>query len=103
VSTNTDEFLAVLEGKPFDAADVDSTVAAEVAGQVETSVEDFIIKQLKSALTPEQFEHFVAELLRCMGYYARVTPHKGDGGVDIIAHKSLTRNRRGCSRACQAS
>jgi restriction system protein len=87
VSTNAEEFLATLEGKPFDAADVDAATAAEIAVQVEENVEDFIIKQLKNALTPDQFEFFVAELLRCMGYFARVTPYKGDGGVDIIAHK----------------
>jgi restriction system protein len=86
-STNAEEFLATLEGKPFDVADVDAATAAEVAVQVEENVEDFIIKQLKNALSPEQFENFIAELLRCMGYYARVTPYKSDGGVDIIAHK----------------
>lgn len=87
VSTNAEEFLAALEGKPFNAADVDAATAADVAVQVEENVEDFIIKQLKNTLSPEQFEYFIAELLRCMGYYARVTPYKGDGGVDIIAHK----------------
>ena len=43
--------------------------------------------QYESPLTPEQFEQFVAELLRSMGYYARVTSFSGDGGVDIIAHR----------------
>jgi restriction system protein len=87
VSTNAEEFVATLEGKPYNASDVDAATAADVAIQVEENVEDFIIKQLKNTLSPEQFEYFVAELLRCMGYYARVTPYKGDGGVDIIAHK----------------
>jgi restriction system protein len=87
VSTNAEEFLATLEGKPFNAADVDEVTAAEVAVQVEESVEDFVIKRLQNNLTGEQFEHFIAELLRCMGYHARVTRYGGDGGVDIIAHK----------------
>lgn len=61
--------------------------AAEIAVQAEEGVEDFVIKQLKNGLSAELFEHFIAELLRCMGYYARVTRYAGDGGVDIIAHK----------------
>jgi restriction system protein len=87
VSTNAEEFLATLEGKPFNAADVDAVTAAEIAVQAQEGVEDFVIKRLQNDLSPEQFEHFVAELLRCMGYYARVTRYGGDGGVDIIAHK----------------
>jgi restriction system protein len=87
VTNNAEEFLAALEGKPFEAADVDATSAVETAVQAEESAEDFVIKRLKNNLTAEQFEHFVAELLRCMGYHARVTSFGGDGGVDIIAHK----------------
>ncbi|HYJ30956.1 MAG TPA: restriction endonuclease, partial [Allosphingosinicella sp.] len=34
-----------------------------------------------------EFEHFVAHLLECMGYYSRVTKASGDGGVDVIAHR----------------
>jgi restriction system protein len=87
VGNNSDEFLAALNGAPFRAAEVDSASAAEIAVQADESVEDFVIKRLKNNLSAEQFEHFIAELLRCMGYYARVTPHTGDGGVDIIAHR----------------
>jgi restriction system protein len=58
-----------------------------VAAQVEENVEDFVIKRVMSGLSHEQFEHFVAELLSCMGYHTRVTRYTGDGGVDIIAHK----------------
>ena len=87
ISTNADEFLAALDGKPIKVADVDAESAAEIAVQAEEGVEDFVIKRLKNDLSAEQFEHFIAELLRCMGYYSRVTRHTGDGGVDIIAHK----------------
>jgi restriction system protein len=87
VGNNSDEFLAALNGAPFRAAEVDSASAAEIAVQADESVEDFVIKRPKNNLSAEQFEHFIAELLRCMGYYARVTPHTGDGGVDIIAHR----------------
>ena len=87
VTNNAEEFLAALEGQPFEAADVDASSAVATAVQAEESAEDFVIKRLKNNLTPQQFEHFVAELLRCMGYHARVTSYSRDGGVDIIAHK----------------
>jgi restriction system protein len=57
------------------------------SAQVEETTEDFIIKRLKSSQTPYQFEHFVAHLLKCMGYHSRVTQASGDGGIDIIAHR----------------
>lgn len=90
VTSNADEFLAAMEGHAFEAEDVDDDedVSAErVSMQVEESTEDFIIKRLKSSQTPYQFEHFIAHLLKCMGYFARVTQASGDGGIDIIAHR----------------
>jgi restriction system protein len=87
ISNNTEEFIAALEGAPFNAADVDAVTAVDTAVQAQESVEDFVIKRLKNGMSDEQFEHFVAELLRSMGYHARVTPHKGDGGIDILAHR----------------
>jgi restriction system protein len=38
-------------------------------------------------LTPRQFEEFVAELLRRMGYKARLGPGSKDGGVDVFAER----------------
>jgi restriction system protein len=87
IANDAEEFLAALHGKPFKAVDVDAVSAVEIAVQAEDGVEDFIIKQLKNGISAEMFEHFIAELLRCMGYFARVTRFAGDGGVDIIAHK----------------
>jgi len=89
VNNNTDEFLAAFNGTPLAPAEVeaDATAATEIATQTEESVEDFVIKRLKSGIAPAQFEQFVAALLRWMGYYARVTQFSGDGGIDIIAHK----------------
>ncbi|MCG2952841.1 restriction endonuclease, partial [Escherichia coli] len=54
-----------------------------------TSTEDFIIRKLHQNLNGYQFEEFVAHLLECMGYVARITQKSGDGGVDIIAHKDI--------------
>jgi restriction system protein len=87
VTSNADEFLAALEGEAFEPGDIDDASAEAVSAQVEESTEDFIIKRLKTSQTPFQFEHFVAHLLKCMGYYSRVTQASGDGGVDIIAHR----------------
>jgi restriction system protein len=87
VTNNAEEFMAALAGAPFKVADVDAESAADVADQAKESTEDYVIKALKNNFTPKQFETFIADLLRCMGYYVRVTPYGGDGGIDIIAHK----------------
>ena len=87
VSTHTEEFLAALKGEQLQPEPIDDATAEQVSAQVEESTEDFIIKRLKGAQTPYQFEHFIAHLLKCMGYHARVTQASGDGGVDIIAHR----------------
>lgn len=68
-----------------DIADDDTaTVAAAIQAEANTS--DFVIKRLMTELTGHQFEDFMAHLMECMGYTARVTPKSGDGGVDVIAH-----------------
>jgi restriction system protein len=64
----------------------DNTATVSAAIQAEASTSDFIIKRLMTELTGHQFEEFIAHLLECMGYTARVTPKSGDGGVDVIAH-----------------
>ncbi len=87
VTSNADEFIAAMEGEEPKADDIDDVTAEKVSAQVEDSTEDFIIKRLKSSQTPYQFEHFVAHLLRCMGYHSRVTQASADGGIDIIAHR----------------
>lgn len=87
VTSHAEEFRAVLEGKSTGAEDVDEESAGEVSSQVEENTEDFIIKRLKSKLTPYEFEHFTAHLLTCMGYHARATQASSDGGIDVIAHK----------------
>jgi restriction system protein len=64
----------------------DDSVAGTVSRRAEETTEDFIVRKLHSDLTGYDFEHFVAHLLECMGYTARVTEKSGDGGVDVIAH-----------------
>jgi len=65
----------------------DETVTKVINETAKYSTEDFIIRRLHQNLNGYQFEEFVAHLLECMGYVARVTQRSGDGGVDIIAHK----------------
>ncbi|MFT5419917.1 MAG: restriction system protein [Candidatus Endobugula sp.] len=70
----------------YDEAD-DDTATETVAQQAMQTTEDFVIKQLYSKLDGYEFEYFVAHILECMGYKARVSSKSGDGGVDVIAHK----------------
>jgi restriction system protein len=90
ISNYAEEFLAALSGQPQALARDEHEsreVAASLAEQFAESTEDFVIRQLKSAQTPYEFEHFVAHLLQCMGYHARVTKASGDAGIDVIAHR----------------
>ncbi|KQV75772.1 restriction endonuclease [Aeromicrobium sp. Root344] len=57
------------------------------ADRIEQHTRDFIVGVLLRELSHEEFEHFTADLLRSMGYQARVTAFSADGGVDVIAHK----------------
>ena len=65
----------------------DDTATENIAQQAAQTTEDYIIKQLHSKLDGYEFEYFVAHILECMGYKARVSSKSGDGGVDVIAHK----------------
>lgn len=87
VTTHAEEFLAALRGETVEPEPDDDADVEAVSEQVEESTEDFVIRRLKTALTPERFEHFIAHLLRRMGYQARVTQYSSDGGIDIIAHR----------------
>lgn len=94
VRNYADEFLAALEERPLQETEEqvevrqdDETITKAVSAQAEETTHDFVIRQLKSGIDPYQFENFIAHLLECMGYHARVTTKSGDGGVDIIAHR----------------
>ncbi|WP_416897263.1 MAG: restriction endonuclease [Minwuia sp.] len=87
ITNHADEFLAAMKGESTGAEAIDKDTIEEVSNQVEESTEDFIIKRLKTKLSPYEFEKFVAHLLTCMGYHARVTQQSSDGGIDIIAHR----------------
>lgn len=87
VSKHAEEFLAVLRGEDRQTEQDDTAEVEAASEQVEESAADFVIRRLKTGMSPERFEHFVAHLLRCMGYHARVTQYGNDGGIDVIAHR----------------
>lgn len=101
VSKNTHEFLAALNARSEDVEKVTAVVervAASTAPEDETADEprasrierhtrDFVLEVLQEKISHRQFEEFVADLLRALGYQARVTAYSQDGGVDVLAHK----------------
>lgn len=89
VKNYADEFLAALD-KSFVAntvpVDEDETVAKTFADIVENT-KDFILKELGKNFKGYDLENFVADLLNAMGYHTTLSPHGGDGGIDITAYK----------------
>lgn len=87
-STSDEDFERQTVMPDAAAAEVEVPTSDEPnAERIEQHTKDFIIKVLQRELSHEEFEHFTADLLRTMGYQARVTPYVADGGVDVIAHK----------------
>ena len=83
-----EEYLLALD-KNFKRATIiqeDDTVAATAEEIVETT-RDFILKELSKNLKGYDFEGFVADLLKAMGYRTSLSPHGGDSGIDITAYK----------------
>ncbi len=97
VRNHADEFLAQLgihePAQPVGAPSVDQTevelAAADEprAGRIERHTRDFVLERLESSLSHQEFEEFTADLLRTIGYEARVTAYTQDGGVDVLAHR----------------
>ncbi len=93
VKTHSQEFLTKIGLANSTTRDVsddetadDESITETISFQAQQTTEDFIIKQLHAKLDGYEFEYFVAHLLECMGYKARVSSKSGDGGVDVIAH-----------------
>ena len=100
ISKHSDEFLAALhsgeasmDGLTKAVEAVATTESAEDANdeprasRIEQHTRDFVLESLHRRLSPSEFEEFTADLLRALGYQARVTSYSNDGGVDIIAHR----------------
>jgi restriction system protein len=101
IRKHDDEFRAVLQ-VPADSEDalalaVDEAASEDVevgaatdeprASRIARHTRDFVLERLKRDLTHEEFEQFTADLLRTLGYVARVTAYSQDGGVDVLAHR----------------
>lgn len=82
-----EEWAQLLAGAsaPVAPAESDETVAS-VSAATQQNTRDFILKRLATELKGHPFAHFVADLLRTMGYRTRVSPEGVDGGIDIVAH-----------------
>jgi restriction system protein len=83
-----DEFRALIESRvpPAVVSVADDETVARVTEDIEETTKDFVLKQLARDLKGTLFEGFVAHLLECMGYHARLT-RTNEPSVDIIAHK----------------
>lgn len=87
-TSDTEEAVAVAVEKAAPGqADLDAAVDEPRAGRIQRHTRDFVLERLKVDLRHEEFEQFAADLLRVLGYVARVTAYSQDGGVDVIAHR----------------
>ena len=88
VKNYASEYLAALNGKTDTPAPQDDETVATVAGDIEETTRDFVIKTLSQKMKGLPLEEFIQHLLECMGYHARLTK-KNEPSVDLIAHKDL--------------
>lgn len=79
--------VAVTPPTPLPAEDDLDGVDEPRASRIERHTRDFVLERLKSALSHQEFEEFVADLLCALGYQARTTSYSQDGGVDVLAHR----------------
>lgn len=101
IKAHADEFRAALDATADSVEEVTRLVEAVAettttdsdttdeprASRIERHTRDFVLEALYKSLTPGEFEEFTADLLRALGYQARVTAYSQDGGVDVIAHR----------------
>lgn len=100
VRTHAEEFLAALDGGHTsvdelarqvdivaDRLTADDEPDEPRASRISRQTRDFVLDSLHRKLSHQEFEAFTAELLRVLGYQARVTQYSQDGGVDVIAHR----------------
>jgi len=92
VKNHSDEFQAFLANGEIivpGTSNGESLVLVEDepnADRVDSYSRDFVIDILRH-MDAYRFEHFVAGLLRAIGYRASATVASGDGGVDVIASR----------------
>lgn len=81
------DMRSVLEGKPTFFTQAPEEVEADFIelGEDVRSRSHELIKDKIQQLTPDEMEHFVAAVLRAMGYRTKVSPRGPDRGVDVMA------------------
>ena len=88
IKNYSEEFVAALDDNfKKDTSDAEDETIGATAEDIKESTKDFILKELSKNLKGYDLEEFVADLLRAMGYRTTLSPHGGDGGVDITAYK----------------
>ncbi|NNU15286.1 restriction endonuclease [Parvularcula sp. ZS-1/3] len=87
VANNTDALLETFRGTSEDVAPPEEEDVELISESVVEGTDDYVLKKLKTAFNPQEFEQVCAHLLEAMGYHARATKYSHDGGVDVIAHK----------------
>lgn len=88
---DADALAVTVDSLPASAGQDDDSDDQELeqprASRIERHTRDFILEVLSTRISPRDFEELSADLLRVIGYQARVTQYSQDGGVDVIAHK----------------
>lgn len=84
--TSVEEITRVVETVSERTGTVESADEPR-ASRIERHTRDFVLEALHRDLSHLEFEEFTADLLRALGYQARVTSYSQDGGVDVIAHR----------------
>lgn len=89
VKDYADEFMTALDKdfkKNYSSDSEDESIGATAEDIIENTV-DFILKELSRQLKGYDLENFVADLLRAIGYWTKVSAQGGDSGIDITAYK----------------
>ena len=98
IRTATDEFVAAISAGTATASLAPASTLVVVpnpepapdeirASRIREHTHDFVLERLLKSIDHREFEEFTADLLRALGYQARVTTFTHDGGVDVIAHR----------------
>jgi len=87
-STGTSvEAVSLVVEVAAETAPADESTDEPRASRIERHTRDFVLEKLHKSLSHQEFEEFTADLLRALGYQARVTSYTQDGGVDVLAHR----------------
>ena len=87
VKNYAEEYMEALSGKKVPPEIGPDITIGATAEDIKENTKDYVLKELSKNLKGYDFELFLADLLRAMGYRAEVSPQGGDSGIDITAYK----------------